>query len=83
MNTDEDLTVEDFEKAMIYLVESFQFRKVLLIADYDQLDMLSTSFGLKNQVAFIKFLLYDDAFDNVLMIVGNPHDQKFSATVEM
>eukprot|EP00092_Neocalanus_flemingeri_P002214 GFUD01002355.1.p1 GENE.GFUD01002355.1~~GFUD01002355.1.p1 ORF type:complete len:1269 (+),score=229.33 GFUD01002355.1:139-3945(+) len=79
---DENLNVEDFEQAMINLVEEWEFIKVLLIAEYEQLEAMSMDQGLKTQVAFIKFLLGDATYTNVLFVVANPHDSTFSALVE-
>ena len=75
LHVKENLDVENLTLAINILIKTGEIRKILMIVEQDQLETLSKSSSLRNQVAILKFLYGENIFDYVLFIVGHPFDE--------
>jgi len=75
LHVKENLDIVNLTNAINVLTETGEIRKILMIVEQDQLESLSKSSSLRDQVAILKFLYGQKIFDHVLFIVGHPFDE--------
>ena len=75
LHVKENLDIENLTRALNILIKTDEIRKILMIVEQDQLETLSKSPSLRNQVAILKFLYGENIFDHVIFIVGHPFDE--------